>query len=99
MQRAVDEVLRNDDFQYLNNRFEDRRNPRASRLSYALSAMEDEVLEHLCEAAESVGGVTRSVYLFDGALVERRDANFGEVHEALSNAAERAGVEVTLKLM
>eukprot|EP00959_Pyramimonas_sp_CCMP1952_P326295 6830114-Pyramimonas_sp.AAC.1 len=67
---AVDIVLEMPRFEYLRRRFADRPNPRASRLHFALAAVEEEIM------SDFVGGLEEHVpvcyvnaLMLDGAIL------------------------------
>ena len=84
---AFASALSSAEWQRLEARFADRPNPKATRLSYALSAMEDDLLRALCQSAEACDGARATVYLFDGALVEVGAARAMGARAALERAA------------
>ena len=84
-------------FAYLGAHFSDRRNPMASRLSYALSAEEDAVLDQLIEAVEGTPDATVSALMFDGVIVEAVGHERQIIVEGMLAAGEALGIKMAEK--
>ena len=92
-------ILASPHFAYLRGKFQDRRNPHASRLSYALCSLEDDVLSNLCEAVNSVDCAQVVVYMFDGAIIMLDDASLvSDIKLKLDQAAEQLQVKLKFNL-
>ena len=70
IKRAVEHLLSMTEYEYLKGLFEDRRNPFATRLHYALSSIEDSIITRIEEAmATRLPSARINTYMFDvGAL-------------------------------
>ena len=84
-------------FAYLQHAFADRRKPLASRMSYALMALEDEALSAMCAAVNGVDGARVLAYIFDGAVVAPGAASPEHLLAAINDALIPHGVSAVAK--
>ena len=85
-------------FHHLSSKFSDRRFPLATRLHYALSAIEDELImnAHQALTREFGEGVQVLVYMFDGMIVRFGSlGNDDKLRDVLTKAGEKANVSFT----
>ena len=98
LRTATRVILEKPRFHHLNSKFADRRFPMATRLHYALSAIEDELIMNVHQALtrEFGEGVQVLVYMFDGLIV-RFDSlgNDDKLRDVLTKVGEKANVSFT----
>ncbi|CAK0872034.1 unnamed protein product [Prorocentrum cordatum] len=99
MHKAVDLLLAQDKFKYLEGRFENRRCPPASKLHYALSSIEDMVLADLEAEAASIHGVSVNTYMFDGAVFLTPEDAVADLRAAANAVAVKWGLRVTVEVI
>ena len=75
MNRAVATLLEMPQFAYLDDKFNNRRNPLATNMHYVLAAIEDDILSELQALVARESGMNILVLMFDGALVQLPPAN------------------------
>ena len=98
LRSAARVILENARFQHLNTKFPDRRFPLATRLHYALSAIEDELIMNVHEVLDHEFGkdVQVLVYMFDGMIVRSGSLdNEGKLRDVLTKVGEKANVSFT----
>ena len=89
VQKAIDMILLLPDFEYLQGRFGDRRNPQATRFHYAMASIEDQILTDLTNELSMLEGVHDNLYLFDGMLVLVPMETMDQVRSALQRVGEK----------
>lgn len=96
VQRATDFLLEDAEYEYLKGMFAERPSPRATRLSYALCAMEDALLQQSIDSfARDHPDSQVMVLMFDGLILNIRPQHRGGLPDALAAFAARTGVSVT----
>lgn len=78
MNRAVATLLEMPQFAYLDDKFNNRRNPLATKMHYALAAIEDDILSELQAFVARESGMNIMVLMFDGATTRVEDASLVE---------------------
>ena len=98
MREAVRALLGLQQFSYLEGAFADRPHPLASRLHYALAALEDNVLTDFEAAVLRDGGRAKIVtYMFDGAVLSAHSDDAPRVSAALAIVETARGVKFSLE--
>jgi hypothetical protein len=96
--KAADIILAEPKFAYLKDKFADRRNPRASRLSYALQSLEDSIISDLeNEIKDKAPSVQVTAYMFDGLILQVTAASAPLVHEAAETVGKSRNVNFKIK--
>ena len=101
MRKATMTVLEQPKFHYLNKRFTSRRFPQATRLHYALSTIEDKLMQDLKVelAREFPDTATVQVYMFDGVVVRFTSlGNAPRLRALLDDFGKKQGVKLTMEL-
>ena len=90
-------ILGSRSYEYLANKFSDRKNPRATRFSYALFGKEDHILSELQETLQRI--IPRAAvlsYMFDGAIFKLPADEVDLVQDAVKVVSEKH--QVTMKV-
>ena len=102
LHRATEAILERPDFAYLRNQFNERNNPSASRLSYAVQAEEDAILQTMIDHfSAKFRNVEFNWFLFDGLCVRfsGQDPSLPEVEMLLSEIENLLAPHVILKIL
>ena len=95
---ATTVLLTANDNAYLQALFGDRRNPRGTRISYALQKLETAALQKLIKDLQRVPGVKIQALMFDGAIIVIPDNQRALVDKVLDEFEDQYGsVEVRVK--
>ena len=99
MRQAARIVLNKPKFDYLRDLFEDRRNPVATRLHYALSCIEDDMINALSAKLSSHFGASCRVMvlMFDGLIIETKGVTGEEIEIALKDFGESRKMTFSLR--
>ena len=93
--KAVDFLLDLDMFQHLKARFTDRPNPRATRLHYALAALEETVMSDLVETVSHIPNCHINAFMCDGAIVRIDEGSMPSLRTELESIGARQGVTLS----
>jgi len=69
LHEAIDLVLQDDKFLYLSNKFGSRRNPKATRMHFALASIEDAIIQSIERKIQGTIGARINVLMFDGIVL------------------------------
>ena len=100
MRAAAEVVLQKSKFDHLASMFSDRRLPSATRLHYALSSIEDSLVEEVTTAlVEEFGGEPQvTVLMFDGLIVRvQGTGHAARVRRILDKVGAAAHVAFTVE--
>ena len=98
IKKAINIILGNPKFAYLDALFADRRCPSATRIHYALASIEDRIVSELEKAIVSVApGARVMTLLFDGFVVEVLPSQVDAVKGAVLVVAEENKVNVKVR--
>ena len=96
--RATGVILGAEKFRYLQGHLRGRRNPMASRLSYALAAGEDKILMALRESVgRNMEGANISAFMFDGAVISTAAHRRDEIEALLNKVGAANHVTIEIK--
>ena len=96
--RAAGVVLASPRFAYLTSLFSERRNPTATRMSYALGAVEDDIVTAVqTRMAAHLPEITAEALMFDGAILSMPAESEAQLEHLLASVGETKGVSFTIK--
>ena len=95
----VDVILALPEFAYLAGKFENRRNPLATKFHYALASLEDQLLqESLNELREDIPGLKVNTLMFDGATVLVGEDEVPHIRRILKSIGSTWGVTFSIEV-
>ena len=95
IEEAIEVALDQDEFKKYANIFPERSNPKFSRFAYVMAHLENEVLSKIVEEVEHHTGSKAICLIYDGAIIESRDA---ENYAAIDGIVKQLEVELNLKI-
>ena len=89
MHEAVENLLKLQNLAYLDGMFATRRNPRASKMHYALASVEDAILKDVEQEVLNIPSASINTLLFDGALVLVNEVDVDELKRRMALVGDR----------
>ena len=98
IKEAVKRLLSLPQFSDLQNMFNETPNPTATRLHYALSNIEDSIVDEVESGLRTIiAGTAVNTYMFDGAIIEAPPTAVSDIDSVLSACSARRRVHFTVQ--
>ena len=100
-QAAAQILLNNNEFDYLQDKFSDRRHPQATRLFYALSKFEDDALTQCTsDFKDSHSGSLVNAFIYDGFIgIPAETADQEDIEATLKTVSEQSAFSWAVEKM
>ena len=93
-------ILGNEQYHNLEHAFQDRSHPKLTRISYALAAEEDDILQKLLRSLEPEANTHPIVLLFDGAILRVQSSDdFEKIKDVVKTFEKSLKLEFSINVL